>query len=200
MSVTLATKRQLWALYCITKHDYRNENLTYEEAYALIKKLGKSDYNKATKKTNMKDEFMKYYKEHILPKVVVEIKSAMNIVSVVAEDTNYMKGTGPDGTAKQYIFRGSGCSISYLDYDKRSKRAAELEQVFRSVRFNECKKLVEKSFSKKLLNQMEKEGCPIGAIYCQDYNVNSTLYHGVVSFAKNILKINSHFDYITRLD
>ena len=147
-----ATKRQLWALYCITKHDYRNENLTYEEASALIKKLGNSDY----KKTNMKDEFMKYYKEQILPKVVAEIKSAMNNVSVVTEDTNYMKGTGPDGTAKQYIFRGSGCSISYLDYDKRSKKAAELEQVFRSVRFNECKKLVEKSFSKKLLNQMEK--------------------------------------------
>lgn len=196
MSVTSATKRQLWALYCITKHDYRNENLTYEEASALIKKLGNSDY----KKTNMKDEFMKYYKEHILPKVVAEIKSAMNIVSVVAEDTNYMKGTDHDGTAKQYIFRGSGCSISYLDYDKRSKKAAELEQVFRSVRFNECKKLVEKSFSKKLLNQMEKEGWPIGAIYCQDYNVNSTLYNGVVSFAKNILKINSRFDYITRLD
>lgn len=34
-----ATKRQLWALFCMTKKDYRNENLTKGEASELISKL-----------------------------------------------------------------------------------------------------------------------------------------------------------------
>ena len=44
-----ATARQRWALYCITKKDYRNEVLSKEEAARLIKELGvgayRQDYN-----------------------------------------------------------------------------------------------------------------------------------------------------------
>lgn len=39
MDKKMATKRQLFALFCITRKDYRNENLTYDEASALIDKL-----------------------------------------------------------------------------------------------------------------------------------------------------------------
>lgn len=51
-----ATSKQTWALFCITKKDYRNDNLTYDEASALIDKLnaekgyaGKSKGTKAEK-------------------------------------------------------------------------------------------------------------------------------------------------------
>ena len=48
MENSKATPRQLWALYCITKKDYRNENLSKEEASKLISELGDK---KSTKKT-----------------------------------------------------------------------------------------------------------------------------------------------------
>lgn len=204
MNNTPASSRQLWALFCITKRDYRNDNLSYEEASDLIKKLGKKDYvkktNKKSNKNSMEDQFIEFYKANVMPSVVASLKSAIGIKSVVEEDTTIMKGTDTDGKAKTYNMRGFGCSISYLDYDKRSKKAKELEEVFRSVRFKKCRDLVVAQFPKSLIKQLENEGTPIGAIYCQDYDVNSTLFNGVVRFAKEALKINSRFEYITRLD
>ena len=199
-SVRSASPRQLWALYCITKRDYRNDGLSFEEASALIKKYGKKNYEKKPAGKTMEEQFLEFYKANIMPSVVASLNVALGIQSVVAEDTNFMKGTGENGTAKTYNMRGFGCSISYLDYDKRSKKAKELEEVFRSVRFKKCRELVESQFPKRLINQLEKEGTPLGALYCQDYDVNSTLFNGVVRFAKEVLKINSRFDYVTRLD
>lgn len=46
-----ATPRQRWALYCITKKDYRNEILSKEEAARLIKELGTPGYKKSYKKS-----------------------------------------------------------------------------------------------------------------------------------------------------
>lgn len=51
MTIRMMTKRQGWALYCITKKDYRNEGLTYDEASKLIKELGDPNYVKKTKDT-----------------------------------------------------------------------------------------------------------------------------------------------------
>lgn len=201
-SVRPASSRQLWALYCITKRDYRNDNLSYDEASELIKTLGQKDYvKKINQKTqSLEEQFIEFYKTNIMPSVVESLKEAIGIESAVVEDINYMKGSGKNGEAKCYKMRGFGCSISYLDYDKRSKKAKELEEVFRSVRFKKCRDLVIAQFPKNLINQLEKEGTPIGALYCQDYDVNSTLFNGVVSFAKEVLKIKTRFDYVTRLD
>lgn len=197
-----ASSRQLWALFCITKRDYRNDNLSYDEASELIKTLGKKDYVKKTnqKTQSLEEQFIEFYKTNIMASVVESLKEAIGIESAVVEDTNYMKGSGKNGEAKCYKMRGFGCSISYLDYDKRSKKAKELEEVFRSVRFKKCRDLVIDQFPKNLINQLEKEGTPIGALYCQDYDVNSTLFSGVVSFAKEVLNIKTRFDYVTRLD
>lgn len=203
-SVRSASSRQLWALYCITKRDYRNDNLSYEEASALIKKLGKKDYvkktNKKSNKHSMEDQFIEFYKANVMPAVVASLKDALGLRTIVEEDTSVVRGHGKNGAPLAYNMRGFGCSVSYLDYDKRSKKAKELEEVFRSVRFKKCRDLVVAQFPKRLVNQLEKEGTPIGAIYCQDFDVNSTLFNGVVRFAKEVLKIKSRFDYMTRLD
>ena len=64
-----ATSRQLWALYCITKRDYRNDNLSKKEASELIAsfKDGKSPVKakttttkKVSKKDSLETEFVKY--------------------------------------------------------------------------------------------------------------------------------------------
>ena len=61
MENSKATSRQLWALYCITKKDYRNENLSKEEAAKLISELGDKNYVKKAKakKTLSDEEFEK---------------------------------------------------------------------------------------------------------------------------------------------
>ena len=59
-----ATARQRWALYCITKKDYRNEILSKEEAAKLIHELGTPDYKKKSKKT-LADELLDFMKENI---------------------------------------------------------------------------------------------------------------------------------------
>ena len=63
MENSKATPRQLWALYCITKKDYRNSNLTKEEAAKLISKLGSPDYKKVKKKT-LSEELLDYLTEN----------------------------------------------------------------------------------------------------------------------------------------
>jgi hypothetical protein len=44
-----ATKKQLYALYCIYKKDYRNDNLSLDEAYKLIKDAKQSNYKTTIK-------------------------------------------------------------------------------------------------------------------------------------------------------
>ena len=58
-----ATPRQRWALFCITKKDYRNEILSKEEAARLIKELGTPDYKKKSNKS-LSAELLDYLKEH----------------------------------------------------------------------------------------------------------------------------------------
>jgi hypothetical protein len=50
----MMSRQQGWALFCITKKDYRNENLTYNEASDLIKKFGNPEYVKKAKNTVVK--------------------------------------------------------------------------------------------------------------------------------------------------
>jgi len=44
-----ATKRQLWALYCITKKDWRGENLTFEKASEMLSELTRESREKENK-------------------------------------------------------------------------------------------------------------------------------------------------------
>lgn len=196
-SLKPASSRQLWALYCITKTDYRGKSLSYDEASELIRKFGKSDYKKKDTDT-LEKQFIKFFKENILNDVVNELKNSIGIASIVSEDTNYMKGTGKNGTAKRYVFRGFGCSISYFKYDKRSKKAKELDELFNKLHLGIFRELVLKGIPAKIKNSLEKEGNPIEAIYAQDFNVNNTMYYGVTKFAESIgIK---KFNYVTNLD
>lgn len=162
-SLKPASSRQLWALYCITKTDYRGKSLSYDEASELIQKFDKSDYKKKDNDT-LEKQFIKFFKENILNDVVNELKNSIGIASVVSEDTNYMKGTGKNGSAKRYVFRGFGCSISYFKYDKRSKKAKELDELFNKLHFGIFRELVIKNIPVKIKNSLEKEGNPIEAI------------------------------------
>ena len=60
MENSKATPRQLWALYCITKKDYRNENLSKEEASKLSKIEDKANYLKFAEDIVSQDTIRKF--------------------------------------------------------------------------------------------------------------------------------------------
>ena len=98
MENSKATPRQLWALYCITKKDYRNSNLTKEEAAKLISKLGSPDYKKVKKKT-LSEELLDYLKENF-DKIFSSAIESLNYRSVVEPDPLF------SNDHRKYVFIG----------------------------------------------------------------------------------------------
>lgn len=194
-SVKSATPRQLWALYCITKTDYRGKNLTYDEASALIKKLGNPEYRKADKAerkvVDLKTELLEYIKKEKLAGIIEDVNKALGIKSIVSNDTLYMK------EEKHYHFRGFGCGFAWLEYDKRSKIGKAIEEAFKDIRM-EVRELIINSFPMDLRKQLEAEGTPLGAIVFQDITINSSINQAVADFmetkgVKNVW-VNSRLD------
>jgi hypothetical protein len=194
-SVKSATPRQLWALYCITKTDYRGKNLTYDEASALIKKLGNPEYRKADKAerkvVDLKTELLEYIKKEKLVGIIEDVNKALGIKSIVSNDTLYMK------EEKHYHFRGFGCGFAWLEYDKRSKIGKAIEEAFKDIRM-EVRELIINSFPIDLRKQLEAEGTPLGAIVFQDITINSSINQAVADFmetkgVKNVW-VNSRLD------
>ena len=172
-----ATPRQRWALYCITKKDYRNEILSTEEAARLIKELGDPNYKKKVKK-ELKDELLDYLKANI-DKLYNACVAEMGIKSVIVDTSS------PEDNKKQYAFVGSGCGITYLSYRKNNLRAKEIDEAARKYRNNEILEMLIKKLPKKDYRYLEKIGCPFEAIWCQMQNLQCAYYNLVTTFAKN---------------
>ena len=101
-----ATSRQLWALYCITKKDYRNENLTKEEASKLISELSNKNYvKKAKSKKTLSEELLDYLYENF-NKIFSSAIESLNYKSVVQADPNFSNDT------RKFAFIGVGCGIT----------------------------------------------------------------------------------------
>lgn len=170
-----ATPRQRWALYCITKKDYRNEILSKEEAAKMIKELGDPNYKKKTTKS-LSAELLDYLKEHFDDMFGEAIKS-LSLKSVVIED----KSKDP----QKWAFVGFGCGITYFTYRKNNKKAEEINKAANQYHYNEIEKMFLKKFTAKEIKYYEKIGCPLGAIWGQDQNMQLAYYHTVRDFAKS---------------
>ena len=182
IEVKAATPRQLWALYCITKTDYRGKGLSYDEASFLIKKFGNPEYRKAGKadKTerkvvDLKTELLNYIKTEKLDGIIEHVKTAIGIKAVVSNDTLYMK------KEKHYHFRGFGCGFAWIEYDKRSKIGKAIEEASKDIR-SEVRAMIVNAFPMDLRKQLEAEGTPIEAIVFQDITINSAYEQAVVDF------------------
>ena len=185
-----ATPRQRWALYCITKKDYRNEVLSKEEAARLIKALGNPDYKKKSNKS-ISDELLDYLKEHFEEMFGEAVKS-LSVKSILEDDDHV-----PEDKKNRYAFIGFGCAITYFKYRKNNKKAEEIDKAARKFHYNEIEKMFMKKFTKKEQNYYEKIGCPLGAIWGQDQNMQLSYYYTVKNFAKSK---GIHMDVISRLD
>ena len=186
-----ATPRQRWALYCITKKDYRNEILSKEEAAKLIKELGDPNYKKASKVSKtLSDELLDYMKEHI-DELYQACLGEMNYKSVVEDDTHV-----PENKRKRFAFVGCGCGITWLKY-RKSKRATEIDEAARKFRGEEVLNMLIKKLPKKDYNYLKSIGCPFEAIWYQMQNLQTKYYSLVIRFAESKgieMRIESHID------
>ena len=186
-----ATPRQRWALYCITKKDYRNEILSKEEAAKLIKELGDPNYKKASKvNKTIADELLDYLKEHI-DELYEACLDEIGYKSIVEDDTHI-----PENKRQRFAFVGCGCGITWLKYHK-SKRAEEIDEAACKFRKEEVINMLVKKLPKKDYNYLKKIGCPFEAIFYQMQNLQTKYYSLIVRFAETkgiTMRIESHID------
>lgn len=121
MEVLMATKKQLYALYCIYKQDFRNQDLTREEASALISQANNSpgsvlekenksaSYKKSTKpvETNwvsIYQEAKEYASE--------SIKTVKPTPMIVSQHSNPLNDRSP--VIKEYYVESGICGNAFL--------------------------------------------------------------------------------------
>lgn len=188
-----ATSRQRWALYLITKEDYRNVELTKREAADLIKKLGDPDYKKdkpARTSSTIASKLEKYMVDHF-EEIWKACGESLKIKSVVEED----KPNDPN--RKRYAMIGFGCSVSFFRYRKNNKKAKEIAEAGNKLIYGKIEDMFIARFTKDEQKYYERIGCPLRAIFSQDENIQRKCHYLVTKFAKeNGIKM----DYETRLD
>lgn len=185
-----ASPRQLWALYCITKTDYRDKNISRDEANRLIKELGNPEYKKKPKTpVSMKDEMIKYIEDNF-GEIFTEVSKTLKARSTVSLDMG--------GKTQTYNFIGFGCGFVWLEYDKRSKIGKEIDKISHEIHRNEGLKLFLSQFTKTERKYYEEIGCPLEAIWQQDMNIKESYYHLIAQFgmSKGVKKMcyNSRLD------
>lgn len=176
-----ATDRQRWALYCATKKDYRNIDISKEEAKILIQQLNEERNKKINKpvkaQISLKDELIQYLNSNI-SKIVEAANDSLKIESIVMNDTRFMKDNG-----KRYAFVGFGCAFVWIEFDKRSKKAKEIYEVARQIRCG-YSATFEKQFDKKVVEYYKNIGCPLQALFQQDENIQNAYFWLVTEFMK----------------
>jgi hypothetical protein len=192
-----ATKRQTWVLYTLTKLDYRDKNLTIDEADQLIKSLnaeknGSPDYKKPTAKTEkIATELFDFLCSNA-EKLLKVFEDETNLKSIISDDP--MTTTKP----KKYVFVGGGCGFSHIIIDKRSKKAQAILTEFRSCQNQFIKWFIENHIPKETQDELNFLGAPVQAILHQNLSFNSTLSNIVVKYmaTKGIenVKVNNFYD------
>lgn len=191
MEKSKATSRQLWALYCITKKDYRNDNLSKEEAAKLISELGDKNYMKKSKpKKTLSEELLDYLYENF-NKIFGSAVESLNYKSVVQADPKFSNDT------RKFAFIGVGCGITYPVYRKNNNKLQEIDEAAHKYRRGEILDMFMSKFTKKEVEHYENIGCPLQAIWSQDQGMQYSYWQMVQSFAESkglTMRIKSMLD------
>lgn len=178
-----ATRRQLFALFLASKNagekkDFRGMDLSFEEASELLNEYNqKSGYKpqrefkvataakikKELQADSYKSEFITFFKEKYLDRMIAQLGGVLKQVSVIENDLN------PKG--KKYIFFGSGCSVGTLKFRKCEKYETIYSACRKALR-NECLQMIFDEVGQKTCKKLERFGAPLGAIVTQDYEMN----------------------------
>lgn len=173
-----ATKRQRWALFCLEKKDYREVCISKEEASERIAQLKKEAVKKTKAEKTITDtytELRDYLYEH-WDEVMKSAMPSMNEKSVVETEWN--------GQTQRYGFIGVGCGITYLTHRKGNKKAEAIKEAANKIHYKEALNWFMSRFTDDQEKYYEKIGCPLGAIWTQDMNMQQAYYYKVLDFAK----------------
>ena len=190
-----ASKKQLWALFCITKQDWRGKNLTKGEASELIQKYSNERHEKALATAKSKQSLESKIGDDIMnnlkPKLDAAMKKAFGLQSVVG-DADLEGNLIPGG--KRYKFFGSGCGWAWVKYDKRNKKLGEVldkyDDIYRKGFFEE--------FAKEYIKKYKER--ELGAVLSQDIDIQCIIKQAALDFAEKI-GINTKGAYVnSRLD
>ena len=189
-----ASKKQLWALYCLTKKDYRGQGLTMFDASKLIEqfnaskvvaKIGVNDTPNQVKQTSarskkhtLEQQFIAYMTEQ-MQGIIATCKEAIKVKSVVEDDPAF---TPNKKDRKQFAFFGFGCGITIIDFDKRSKKGKLIKELSSKHQMTTFLKMFLKGFTAKEIQYFENVGFPLQAMYCQDIKITAAYEHAVASF------------------
>jgi len=176
----LATRKQLWAIFCLCKKDYRGQELTRADASKLIQELQmkkQSQPAKEEKKPTLEKEFIDYMTEK-MQGVINTAKEALQLKSVVADDPNY---TDPK-KCKSYAMFGFGCGFTIIDFDKRSKVGKQIKEFAGKHQMTTFLQQFLAAFTKEQIEYFQRVGCPLSALYYQDIRINGAYDGYVASF------------------
>jgi hypothetical protein len=110
MTIKLMTKRQAFALYCITKKDYRNDGLTYDDASKLIKELGDPNYVKKNK-DNKENEAQKIM-DAAVEAGMEALNEAKPIPMIVEQHANVLDDNSP--VKQSWVVDGGVCGFASI--------------------------------------------------------------------------------------
>lgn len=183
--------------------DYREMDLTQEQAVELLEKFNKeTGYNNGreykhsdkflkeqSKEEMYKSQFLAFFKEKYLDQVIANLKPVLNQVSEIYNADVF----GNDIGGKRYKFYGSGCAVSWLEF-RKCKKYELIYSVCLKAYNHECIQMVYDRVDKKLVKQLENEGCPLGAILGQDYSFRELENDVIAAFlekngAKNVRSV-----------
>lgn len=108
----MATKRQTWALFCITKKDYRNENLTYDQASALIKELGDPNYVKKSKV--VKDNEAIRIMQEAVTAGMAALTACTPVPMVVQQHASVLNDNSP--VVQEWVVDGGVCGFAWITF------------------------------------------------------------------------------------
>lgn len=193
----------LWRASCKAGRpaDYREMDLTQEQAVELLEEFNKeTGYNngreykhsKSTKKKNKeelyKEKFIEFFKENYLAQALSILNNVLKQKSEVYE----VDAFGNDLGGKRYTMYGC-CAIGWLEF-RKCKKYELIYKVACGAYNHECMDLVHSQIDNKLIKQLEREGCPVGAITSQDYSFRELENDCIAAFlelngAKDVRKV-----------
>ena len=185
-----ASKKQLWALFCITKQDWRDKNLTKGEASELIQKYSgeRTTQNKESLSVN---SIKKDIIQNLKPKLDKQMEKAFGMQSVVGDadlEGNLIPGR------KRYKFFGSGCGWAWVKYDKRNKKLGEVLDKYDDI----YRKGFFEKFAKEYIKKYKER--ELGAVLSQDIDIQCIIKQAALDYAESI-GINTKGAYVnSRLD
>lgn len=187
-----ASKKQLWALFCITKQDWRDKNLTKGEASELIQKYsGERPQKSAVSAKSLDSKIKEDIMTNLKPKLDKQMAKAFGLQSVVG-DADLEGNLIPGG--KRYKFFGSGCGWAWVKYDKRNKKLGEILAKYDDIYRHEYFEKFANEYIKKF---KERE---MGAVLSQDIDIQCIIKQAALDFAESI-GINVKGAYVnSRLD